>query len=116
MFKKQHYYIQAETANFKSQVESIAIMESILLGDPFHIIQGWTPVIQLMSTYFSPITVSSLNSRNRLIQYIFRSAFLFYACLPKKSSKIDHDGKLEDSDVLTIYFTNYLTVNNIIFL
>jgi len=107
--------MQAETANFKSQVESIAIMESILLGDPFQIIQGWTPV-RLISTYISPITVSSLKNRNSLIQYIFRSAFLFYECLPKKSSKIDYQGKIIVSDVTiynTILISNFIVSSNL---
>lgn len=71
--------------------------------DPFHITQSWTPV-RYMLTYCLPITVSWLKTRNCLIQYIFRSAFIFYKCLPEKSSEINRDGKLVDLDVTTLFF------------
>lgn len=79
--------------NLQRQVESMAILEAILLCDPFNIIPGWTPIREnFMKNFWLKLTtcVGSLLKRCKCF-----TVFLFDKKFPEKFCTIDYHGKLD---------------------
>ncbi len=91
----------------------MAILEAILLCDPFNIIPGCTPIrSKCVKSFWLNLICTGL-----LKKCIFRSIFLFYESFPEKFCTINSHGKLNgQSEVIFKYLKKLWCLLRIFFL